>query len=1433
MEYQLPADPNSDNSADLVPQPTPEEILDQSIREAAEAQQMMDLRQQQMMQEEQAIRAEQERYQQELSGELPSSAQQPQPQPQPEPEPEPVVQPKAPTFPTDQKGEFWKGFNEALKAGPEATEAWYQENTGLSKEEYMQWVDSQSGDPAPNPLGMTALAAGAGIADLPIDILSLPMFDRGGLMAEFNKKWDKTTRFQNPGWQSARNILGAIIPIAASTRVATGLIGATSLPRTQKALALLGADIGIDAIFMGVSDQGKEDNLFRQLDDAFPWLNISDDLKTLDDDSTIVRRIKNIYANTPLAIVGNLLGSSLDLINKVPSFGWFKPKDETAAITKEIMQSTNTDADTLLEIARINEAIASKTLSKADLKDVTALKEALEQQLKTKGFSDATKEPLETAVTREMDLDQVEMDEAAIRALEADPWTSGYNPVITPSLAKPGTVGRSGIKPGAVIRNAGDFTAINQGVVSGDPAPMVSENMLTKFLKAGGRSRKAVLGLMEAARDAGDYDVVVNKFRFSKSQMADEAYKWYTEIIGANDVEALRRAFPRDTKRGGQIQYLGEEATLGAAYAMRDLIDRYLGRPIVEQSARVMGTLGSEVRSLSESAQMFEGIVDENVVAEKVIDKLTMLTEEFALSKYVAGWQLQNYNFLDRVRSGRTAGDAVEMTIAEFDQASSKAHEQAMNLRKMLTELKDSDPQMMKPLMDAFVLSNGNVDTIDKLTKWAFDNIDPLNYIANKDGMNLWSKSLTSIVLNNVLSGLSAGRAAIANAVALVQKPINSFLGTGLTSIFSKDADELRRFAYINSGIAETNRRALNNAWQTIKSVHKDPSANIDLVRKDLQMFDSKTWDTVDDVAEKVWKEQNKGAYAMYTWAKLNKHVAEWPWMRLNTTLMAGADGYVNTSMASMVARIRAYDNLAQQGIEPTAKALRNAEKEVYATMFDESGRMTDWAASHMSGEIALNLDNEAASAIAGVMDRIPLLRHLIMFPRTGLNALQVAGSYTVLAGETAFATLMRRQGVSKYAKVLTAKTEDEIAAALGMHGLKNIKDDPNAMAIFEYLKREYRGRLAFSALLVASLGSYAMAGNIRGNGAVNPAERKLHRDTLGWRPKEIKIGGKWVSYAGLDTIEPVLTLLGDYAFHANDISPEKSGEIMDQLTWTLSATFLDKTYLKGLEPLIKIVNGDETALNRAGANIARSFIPGSGFLGVGANLISSSQKDIHKDMMGYIKNRIPVVNTTLPEQIDFWTGKPLNDIDNPILRALNAISPIKVSDDREDWRQWLFETGWDGHAMIRRDSTGKHEYTPEQREAIYRLIGEQNLAARIASSEFMHNKEYNRIIDEVKALKNKREYVYDRDGNPIEYRVQLTSVHTAIETLIREAKAKAEAELFSRAEYADIADSIYTQQAVDEAMKNNNIKLAEQLALERKKKLSKPDKIKQFSQYR
>ena len=50
-----------------------------------------------------------------------------------------------------------------------------------------------------------------------------------------------------------------------------------------------------------------------------------------------------------------------------------------------------------------------------------------------------------------------------------------------------------------------------------------------------------------------------------------------------------------------------------------------------------------------------------------------------------------------------------------------------------------------------------------------------------------------------------------------------------------------------------------------------------------------------------------------------------------------------------------------------------------------------------------------------------------------------------------------------------------------------------------------------------------------------------------------------------------------------------------------------------------------------------------------------------------------------LPDQIDIWTGNPVNDIDNPYLRALNALSPVKVSGTNEPWRVSYVTYRYDG----------------------------------------------------------------------------------------------------------------------------------------------------------
>ena len=197
---------------------------------------------------------------------------------------------------------------------------------------------------------------------------------------------------------------------------------------------------------------------------------------------------------------------------------------------------------------------------------------------------------------------------------------------------------------------------------------------------------------------------------------------------------------------------------------------------------------------------------------------------------------------------------------------------------------------------------------------------------------------------------------------------------------------------------------------------------------------------------------------------------------------------------------------------------------------------------------------------------------------------------------------------------------------------------DPYARVLWENLRAEYTGRLAFSALLTKTLWDYAVAGNIRGNGHYNASRRNKERTQMGYEPKTVRIGNQWVNYKGIIGVEHVLTILGDMAYYMNDLDESLFQNWTSKLTWTIAATFLNETPLQGLEPLISVTNGDLTGWSRLTANTLRSFLPLSGGAGVTSNAITSSQKDIEAEVDQYIKNRLPFFSSQLPEQVDIWT---------------------------------------------------------------------------------------------------------------------------------------------------------------------------------------------------
>ena len=68
-----------------------------------------------------------------------------------------------------------------------------------------------------------------------------------------------------------------------------------------------------------------------------------------------------------------------------------------------------------------------------------------------------------------------------------------------------------------------------------------------------------------------------------------------------------------------------------------------------------------------------------------------------------------------------------------------------------------------------FAHTNGDVDSLAKLYKWAANQITPMGLIKSPDpkSMNLFARGAWAVRYNNVLSGLSAFRAAIGNGAQL------------------------------------------------------------------------------------------------------------------------------------------------------------------------------------------------------------------------------------------------------------------------------------------------------------------------------------------------------------------------------------------------------------------------------------------------------------------------------------------------------------------------------------------------------------------------------------------------------------------------------------------------------------------------------------------
>ena len=1219
-------------------------------------------------------------------------------------------------------------------------------------------------------------------------------------MDKVDDRWDKASKIDNPVYQGARQVLSIVLPAIHTGQLTHSALAASPVagyPTLHRTLISIGAYGLADGAVTLLSDTSEDHNAAKVVADLLPgWFGskgripIPEAWKTKESDSPEARKLMNFYENTVLSTVGVIIGAFIDSKNAMRTrVDFFEPLDATASNYKQLELFKLSDSDDIIRLQELNTILSTKKLSKQNenllineiigIENKLGIDRGLEARLQRQelGF----KAEADAAARRKLqDVEQLELD---------------LDPDITPGLLDPAAAVRSTPPPANVARNVADTTAIKNGTSKGDPAPIMTEAMREKGLMVGQTSRGAVMGVAEETRDLGRFNAVVDGIRYTSKQMNAAAWDIYTSIIAAENMDDVRALFldNKDVKNflmgRFKVEVFNEEQARAAAFALRDLTDRFLGREVTEASARVMDTLGRESATLAEVIQKGGPYVDDDRVMDLIIDKMQYLLDEYALNKYLSGWSLRNKNWFDQVPP-KELDTVIEQLTKEFTDAENAIHAKNLKFTETLKELKKSKPHFLRPLVDAFAHTNGDVDSLAKLNKWAASEVSPMGMIKspNPREMSLFAKSAWSVVMNNVLSGLSAFRAGLGNTYALVMKPITSVLGHGIWGA-TDGFEGLKRSSYMFGSVFETNRRALNDGFEMMKKAHKDPDMMVKAYRKDFTFQADKKWDIMEEMRAAWETEGDWGHIIQHDLVSGMRDLGRHPAMRYGMTGLVFPDAYTSTMLAHYLARVRAYDDVFSEfGFADWTK-IHTAEAQHYKKFFDSNGLIKDDVLRAVAGEIQLNLDDGLATWLNKGTTAYPITKFLMMFPRTSSNYIKASASWTPLS---------LIPGFNKYSKTIWARTDEQIALALAEHGI-DMATTPNARIIFENLRAEYTGRLAFSGILTGTLWQYAMAGNIRGNGSYNASRRQKERDNFGYEPKTINIGGKWVSYEGLWGIEQVLSILGDMAYYASDLNEPTLANWQSKLTWTIAASFLNDSPLQGFEPLIAATNGDMSGWNRLIANTARSTLPLSGGAGVVANAISSSQKDLEGSVKEYLMNRLPGFNMLLPEQRDIWTGDPLNDIDNPILKALNALMPTKVSGTREPWRVWLQEIQYDGLSRLTRDSTGSYEYSAAEREQIMDYIGDMELYREVI--KLMNNKN---IKKQIELLRTHRSTSVDANDQSLQLKKKLLPVYQHLNRLLKNAQKQAEARL--AIENPDIVTTIRSQRYVNNEMKKGNV---------------------------
>ena len=1190
-----------------------------------------------------------------------------------------------------------------------------------------------------------------------------------------NVEVPKVPKFENEIAQSVRELSSIVIPT-----LTLGGIGGAALkgaaagskfltdPLVRK-IGEIGFAAGTGAfVDYTVKINQEDDNLAGSLKKNWPrWFGwIPDNVATLDTDSPDVKRGKNVTEGVTLGVGTDLLlglnklfkaASGIDRSTQwIPETekakNWFSKNLEPEGTVEEVVEASAAKrSNSLDEIGGYN--VSKKTSFEQDI-ETGMMRQTIDESEPIFGYHDMY----------------------------------GYQEQGIRSVDDLGIVGAS--IDAARIQN-------NIDTIYGRIGNSVSEGALKFSLESVENQQAIQRGLTDVLTEADNYGYRTA----SGTQITSDQIKDAGERLAATfykmDVEQLRRQLPDYSKLSPtNTTVLSDDAYNGVVGAIKKYMDDFANMDYMKAQAYVGTSFAGQISDMAQGMRLTEGTPAIERAQEQILDRLEFLMVQKNMTSFTkkrsekllsAFNQLTSSDVLDTKQSKRIEQiirNESDQTAITLDRVKQEAKFTVDNLR----EISQTQPEMLNPLMLAYELTDGNVDTITKLNNYVKQSTGVLSK-AFFDGQpeipSVVMKGFWSNIYNSTLSAFGTPiKAGLVNTAQIIEKPLRITVG----ALMSGDVQTIRRAWYQFNSVSETLQDSFEYMNQVFKRSGADP--NVIELRDDLGLKNERQLEVLNSFANAKAEQGEYGPQVMMEIVNNMNDLANHPWLRFGTRSMQAFDGFTQSMIATFEAKGRAFDEITKGGkIEFDGKRADALYRKVREGMFDENNIITDEAVKATAGEIALNLDNRANDAVSALIRRAPILKPFFLFTKTPLNELAMSATYTPLG------IFVRDLGA--FGRNFEDMPYEEVEQLLTARGIEITPY--NIRSKYNEIRADIKGRQAFGALMVTGAVSLFMTDRITGNGLYNRQRQALRRDA-DWKPRSIRLpGGKWVSYDNLGPVTNWLALTADIMDNFDSLSPNDIGESLRKLGFIIGSSVTEKTMLSGLEPFLDILKGDVGAINKWSASFLTSAtVPGSSQLAEISRLMDPGLKEVEMNVFNLVQNRIPVLKNQLAPKHDYIDGGLVGVPDSFLTRVWNTYMPWKVNGQISPEKQFLIDIEYDARPTLRTNGKGV-ELTAEERSEITDIMGRDGLF-KAGIQRVMQNTSVKKFRENFKkALKNPE---LNPDLSEFE------GVHIMLDRELRQAMRMASATAPSR-------DSINRKQYVQEVV-GNYLRSGDQSAAER-----------------